>query len=49
MSFALPDQRPDKTSPFDSYLDSLNVEAIKDKFGKYEAMVAGWRFWKVGS
>jgi hypothetical protein len=38
-SFAIPDQRPDKTSPFDSYLDSLNVEAIKDKLGKYEAMI----------
>jgi lambda family phage tail tape measure protein len=38
-SFAIPDQRPDKTSPFDSYLDSLNVESIKDKLGKYEAMI----------
>ncbi|MGV1045169.1 phage tail tape measure C-terminal domain-containing protein [Limnohabitans sp.] len=38
-SFSIPDQRPDKTSPFDSYLDSLNVESIKDKLGKYEAMI----------
>ena len=47
VSFAIPDQRPDKTSPFDSYLDSLNVEAIKDKFGKYEAMVEKGRLLAV--
>jgi lambda family phage tail tape measure protein len=47
VSFAIPDQRPDKTSPFDSYLDSLNVEAIKDKFGKYEAMIEKGRLLAV--
>lgn len=46
-SFAIPDQRPDKTSPFDSYLDSLNVEAIKDKLGKYEAMIEKGRLLAV--
>ena len=46
-SFAIPDQRPDKTSPFDSYLDSLNVESIKDKLGKYEAMIEKGRLLAV--
>jgi lambda family phage tail tape measure protein len=46
-SFAIPDQRPDKTSPFDSYLDSLNVEAIKDKLGKYESMIEKGRLLAV--
>lgn len=46
-SFAIPDQRPDKTSPFDSYLDSLNVESIKDKLGKYEAMIEKGRMLAV--
>jgi lambda family phage tail tape measure protein len=46
-SFAIPDQRPDKTSPFDLYLDSLNVEAIKDKLGKYEAMIEKGRLLAV--
>lgn len=46
-SFSIPDQRPDKTSPFDSYLDSLNVEAIKDKLGKYEAMIEKGRLLAV--
>ena len=46
-SFAIPDQRPDKSSPFDSYLDSLNVEAIKDKLGKYEAMIEKGRLLAV--
>lgn len=46
-SFAIPDQRPDKTSPFDSYLDSLNVEAIKDKLGKYDAMIEKGRLLAV--
>jgi lambda family phage tail tape measure protein len=46
-SFAITDQRPDKTSPFDSYLDSLNVEAIKDKLGKYEAMIEKGRLLAV--
>ena len=46
-SFAVPDQRPDKTSPFDSYLDSLNVESIKDKLGKYEAMIEKGRLLAV--
>ena len=46
-SFAIPDQRPDKTSPFDSYMDSLNVEAIKDKLGKYEAMIEKGRLLAV--
>ena len=46
-AFAIPDQRPDKTSPFDSYLDSLNVEAIKDKLGKYEAMIEKGRLLAV--
>jgi lambda family phage tail tape measure protein len=46
-SFAIPDQRPDKTSPFDSYLDSLNVETIKDKLGKYEAMIEKGRLLAV--
>lgn len=38
-SFAIPDQSGGKTSPFDKYLDSLNVEAVRDKLGKYEAMI----------
>ena len=46
-SFAVPDQRPNKTSPFDSYLDSLNVESIKDKLGKYEAMIEKGRLLAV--
>ena len=46
-SFAIPDQRPDKTSPFDLYLDSLNVEAIKEKLGKYEAMIEKGRLLAV--
>jgi lambda family phage tail tape measure protein len=46
-SFAIPDQRPDKTSPFDSYMDSLSVEAIKDKLGKYEAMIEKGRLLAV--
>ena len=46
-SFAIPDQRPDKTSPFDSYLASLNVESIKDKLGKYEAMIEKGRLLAV--
>lgn len=46
-SFAIPDQRPDKTSPFDSYLDSLKVESIKDKLGKYEAMIEKGRMLAV--
>ena len=46
-SFAIPDQRPDKTSPFDSYLASINVEAIKDKLGKYEAMIEKGRLLAV--
>ena len=46
-SFAISDQRPDKTSPFDSYLDSLNVESIKDKLGKYEAMIEKGRLLAV--
>lgn len=46
-SFAIPDQRPDKTSPFDSYLDSLNVESINDKLGKYEAMIEKGRMLAV--
>ncbi len=46
-SFAVPDQRPDKTSPFDSYLDSLNVESIKYKLGKYEAMIEKGRMLAV--
>ena len=38
-SFAIPDQGGNKTSAFESYLNSLNVEAVKDQLGKYEAMI----------
>ena len=38
-SFDIPDQREGKTSPFDSYLNSLNVDLIRDKLGKYEGMI----------
>ena len=38
-SFEIPDQREGKTSPFDSYLNSLNVDLIRDKLGKYEGMI----------
>ena len=38
-SFAIPDQSGNKTSAFESYLNSLNVDLVKDQLGKYEAMI----------
>ena len=38
-SFSIPDQSGNKTSAFEKYLDSLNVDLVKDQLGKYEAMV----------
>lgn len=38
-TFEIPDQREGKTSPFESYLNSLNVDLIRDKLGKYEGMI----------
>jgi lambda family phage tail tape measure protein len=38
-AFAIPDQSGNKTSAFENYLNSLNVEAVKDQLGKYEAMI----------
>jgi lambda family phage tail tape measure protein len=46
-AFAIPDQSGNKTSPFEAYLDSLNVQAIKDKLGKYEAMIEKGRLLAV--
>ncbi len=38
-SFAIPDQSGNKTSAFESYLNTLNVDLVKDQLGKYEAMI----------
>lgn len=38
-SYEIPDLSTPKKSPFESYLDSLNVELTRDKLGKYEAMI----------
>lgn len=38
-SFNIPDQSGNKTSAFEKYLDSLNVDLVKDQMGKYEAMI----------
>ncbi|NBO82313.1 MAG: hypothetical protein EBU75_05620 [Betaproteobacteria bacterium] len=38
-TFEIPDQREGKTSPFESYLNSLNVDLIRDKLGKYEGLI----------
>ncbi len=46
-AFAIPDQSGNQKSAFENYLDSLNVEAIKDKLGKYEAMVEKGRLLAV--
>ena len=42
-SFAIPDQSGNQKSPFERYLDTLNVEAVKDKLGKYEGMIENGR------
>lgn len=38
-AFAIPDQSTAKGSAFERYLDTLNVDAVRDQMGKYEAMI----------
>ena len=38
-AFAIPDQSSNKGSACERYLDTLNVDAVRDQMGKYEAMI----------